>query len=231
MTDVPETPPAPVLSADPPGRRRTGLFRRIAGLTAVAAFVALLAYGLVAKAPDTTILDALSRGEAPAAPGFSLDVLTGGAPGPLAQRWTRAAADGRTSLAELRGTPVVLNFWASWCVPCREEAAVLERGWQRARGRGVLFVGLDTQDVRDDALDFVGRFGQTFPHVKDPSNATARRWGLTGIPETFFISREGTVVGHVIGVVSPRQLADGVAAAVAGRPQAPQAGGDQRPTR
>lgn len=213
------------------GRSRSGTALRAVGLAAAGFFVALLVYGLVAQAPDTTIDDALARREATPAPGFELAVLTGGSPGPLSAPWSRAAADGRVDLAELRGTPVVLNYWASWCIPCREEAPRLERGWLRARAQGALFVGLNMQDVRDDALDFVREFGQTFPNVRDPTNATARRWGVTGIPETFFISRRGDVVGHVIGVVSDRQLAGGVAAALAGRPSGTQSGGDQRPTR
>jgi cytochrome c biogenesis protein CcmG, thiol:disulfide interchange protein DsbE len=204
---------------------------RAAGLAIAGLFIALLFYGLAARAPETTIDDTLSRGQAPAAPGFELAVLASGDPGPLARTWQRAADQGRVDLRELRGTPVVLNVWASWCVPCREEAPLLEQGWQRARDQGVLFLGLNMQDVRGDALAFLRRFGQTFPNVRDPSNATSRRWGATGIPETFFISAQGKVVGHVIGVVTKRQLTDGVAAAIAGRPLGAQTGGAQRPTR
>lgn len=220
------------MSAEPlPRRGRIGLALRAVGLAAVALFVALLVYGLLAQAPDTTIDDALARRQTTPAPGFALGVLTGGEPGALAGPWRRAAGDGRVDLEELRGTPVVVNFWASWCIPCREEAPLLERGWRGARGQGVLFVGLNMQDVRGDALDFLRRFGQTFPNVRDPTNATSRRWGVTGIPETFFISRRGDVVGHVIGVVTEQQLTGGIAAALAGRPAGAQTGGEQRPTR
>lgn len=212
--------------------RRSGrLLVRAAALAAAALFVVLLAYGLAVRSPDTTIDDALSRGKAPAAPQFELGVLSDGEPGPLAQAWQRAADQGRVDLTELRGTPLALNFWASWCVPCREEAPLLEQGWRRARAQGVLFLGLNMQDVRGDALGFLRRFGQTFPSVRDPSNATSRRWGATGIPETFFISARGDVVAHVIGVVTKQQLADGVAAALAGRPLGARTGGEQRPTR
>lgn len=219
------------MTADPLPRRRSGFALRLTGVLAVAMFVGLLVYGLSASAPDTTIDDALARGEAPPAPGFELAVLTSGRAGPLDDVWRRATEDGRVGLGELRGTPVVVNFWASWCVPCREEAPVLERGWQAARRQGVLFVGLNMQDVRGDALAFVRRFGHRFPQVRDPSDATARRWGMSGIPETFFVSARGEVVGHVIGVVTSRQLSDGVAAALAGRPQDAQSGGDRRSTR
>lgn len=220
------------MSAEPaPRRGRARLALRAAGIVGLVLFVGLLVYGLLARAPDTTIDDALLRGEATPAPGFFLDRLSDGDPGPLAGAWRRAAADGRVNLGELRGTPIVVNYWASWCLPCRAEAPLLERGWQDARRKGVLFVGLNMQDVRDDALDFVEQFGLTFPNVRDPSNATSRRWGVTGIPETFFVSARGDVVGHVIGAVDEEKLAAGVAAAAAGRPSDPQTGGDQRPTR
>jgi cytochrome c biogenesis protein CcmG/thiol:disulfide interchange protein DsbE len=211
-------------------RARLGLALRALAVAAVTLFVALLTYGLLAKAPDTTINDALARGEAVPAPGFDLAVLRDGTPGPLAAAWNGVARDGRVGLEELRGTPVVLNFWASWCIPCREEAPLLERRWREAGRQGVLFVGLNMQDVGGDALGFLRQFGQTFPTVRDPSNATARRWGVTGIPETFFISARGQVVGHVIGLVSAAQLDEGIAAARAGRVLSPQQGGARRPT-
>ena len=198
---------------------------RIAGVLAAAAFVALLAYGLTTKATNSTIDDALSRGEAVPAPGFTLSKLADGRDAGAA--WTRAAADGDVTLRELRGTPLVLNFWASWCDPCRAEAKRLERAWKRQSG--VQFLGLDVQDAREDARDFISQFGLTFPHVRDPGNDTQRAWGVTGLPETYFIAADGRVVGHVIGTVDEQQLADGVAAAKAGRPVGAQDGGEQRP--
>ena len=198
---------------------------RIAGVLAAAAFVALLAYGLTTKATNSTIDDALSRGEAIPAPGFTLSALAHGRDsGPA---WDKAAADGEVSLSELRGTPLVLNFWASWCAPCRAEAQVLEKAHKEQDG--ALFVGLDTQDAREDARDFIAQFGLTFPHVRDPSNDTQRAWGVTGLPETYFIGADGRVVGHVIGTVDDGQLRDGIAAAKAGRPQGLGDGGEQRP--
>ncbi len=214
------------MAAEPAGLR-SGRAVRAFGLLAVAAFVGLLAYGLVAQAPDRTIDEALAQSRAVSAPDFNLDVLADGRLGHLAPVWRRASRDGKVELAELEGTPVVLNFWASWCDPCREEASLLQRGWQAARERGVLFLGLDMQDVRQDARDFLSEFRQDYPHVRDPDRGTARRWGATGIPETFFISGRGEVVGHVIGTVTAAQLADGVDAALSGRPRAAAAGGAQ----
>ena len=198
---------------------------RAAGILAAAAFVALLAYGLTTKATNSTIDDALSRGETVAAPGFSLSALAEGRDaGPA---WQAAASDGKVSLAELRGTPLVVNFWASWCAPCRAEAKVLERAHKAQKG--VLFLGLNTQDAREDSRDFIAQFGLTFPHVRDPGNDTQRAWGVTGLPETYFIGADGRVVGHVIGTVDGAQLRAGIAAARAGRPQGLGEGGEQRP--
>jgi cytochrome c biogenesis protein CcmG/thiol:disulfide interchange protein DsbE len=112
----------------------------------------------------------------------------------------------------------VLNFWASWCDPCRQEAPVLQHGWGRLRDDGVVFVGLNMQDLSDDARDFLREFDVSYPNVRDRGNEVARRWGVSGLPETFFLSEEGEVVGHVVGALSERELTAGVAAARAGRP-------------
>lgn len=213
-------------------RNRAGTVFRAIGLLLVVSFIALLTYGLLAQAPNTTIDEALSKAQAVPTPGFELAVLEDGDPGEdLEPAWRTAAADGRVDLAELRGTPVVLNFWASWCDPCQAEAPVLRRGAERWREEGVLFVGLDMQDIREDAREFLREFELGFPQVRDPTNATARRWGVTGIPETFFISARGEVVGHVIGSISAQQLNAGARAAQEGRPLTATRGGDRRSTR
>lgn len=204
------------------------------GLAAVlvAGLLGLLIYGVLAQAPNTTIDDALGRAQLVPAPGFALAVLSRGTvPAGLEPVVGRAMADGAVDLRELRGSPVVLNFWASWCIPCREEAPLLQRGWKRHGRDGVLFVGLDQQDVREDARGFLRRFGQTFPQIRDPDKTTARRWGATGIPETFFLRRDGQVVGHVVGVLSPRHLEEGVRAATTGRPAGAQDGGARQRSR
>ena len=213
-------------------RRGRGVALRALTLGLIAAFVALLVYGLVVKVPDPGIDDRLGRGQAAPAPGFELSVLQRGSLGPvLERRLGPALADGRLGAAELRGTPVVLNFWASWCDPCRDEAPLLEGTWRRARAGGVTFVGLNMQDLTGDARGFMREFAVSYVNVRDQSDAVARKWGVTGIPETFFLAGDGRIVGHVVGIVSADQLRDGIEAARAGRPLGTLSGGDRRLTR
>ncbi|MEJ7798113.1 MAG: TlpA disulfide reductase family protein [Solirubrobacteraceae bacterium] len=230
-----ETQDAPAGDDGGESQPRRGPLRyagRIVASVLAILFIGLLAFGLVTQAPDSTIDDALADAKTVAAPGLELDVLTPGRlPPKLAEPVTRATADRRVALDELRGMPIVLNFWASWCIPCREEAPLLQRSWTEHGKDGVLFLGLNMQDARQDARGFLAKFNQNFPNVRDPDNSTARAWGATGLPETFFIRRDGRVVGHVIGVVSPQQLEDGIRSAVAGRARGAALGGDQRPTR
>jgi cytochrome c biogenesis protein CcmG/thiol:disulfide interchange protein DsbE len=205
---------------------------RILATTAMVGFLGLLGFGLATKGESTRVDESLASGEAPLAPSFDLPILDSGTlQSGLERDLSAPFADDRLSLAELEGTPFVLNFWASWCIPCRDEAPVLEQGWQRYGPKGVLFLGLNMQDLTDDAHAFLDEFGITYPSIREPSNEIARAYGATGIPETYFISRRGRVVGHVIGVVSERQLKAGAIAAEAGRVLGTESGGARRPTR
>jgi cytochrome c biogenesis protein CcmG, thiol:disulfide interchange protein DsbE len=193
--------------------------------------VGLLAFGVATKSPRTGIDDHLARGEGVAPPAFTLPVLHGGALGNrLSRTLAPALRDGRVSLTELKRQPTVLNFWASWCPPCRTEAPLLQRTWLRARTRGVAFVGLDKLDVTTDARAFIREYGITYPNIRDGADEVARGWGVTGLPETFFMSRGGKVVAHVIGAIDARQLGRGILAAELGRPLGAIQGGDRRST-
>lgn len=203
----------------------------VAGVVLIAAFLALLAYGLLSSGTSRSISEDLSRGRPAPAPPFDLPLLQPGAPGPRLTALRKATADGRISLAELRGVPVVLNFWASWCPPCATEAPRLEHGWQSARRQGVLFLGLNMQDVTSDARAFLSRYRASYPNIRDQGDEVSRQWGVTGLPETFFISASGRVVGKVIGAISARQLQRGVHAAKSGRVIGDREGGARQATR
>ena len=196
-------------------------------MTVALLFVALLIYGIASKGPDDRIDSTLAKGQAPAAPAFTLEVLEQGTlPPRLKRSLGRALSDGRGSISELRGTPVVLNLWASWCTPCKQESPRLRAAWQQFGPQGVAFLGLNIQDLRGDARKFSKENGLTYPSVRDARRGVADSYGATGIPETFFVDAEGRVVGHVIGVVSEQQLETGILAARTGRVAGTVTGGD-----
>jgi cytochrome c biogenesis protein CcmG/thiol:disulfide interchange protein DsbE len=103
--------------------------------------------------------------------------------------------------ADLRGKGVVLNFWASWCDPCRDEAALLEETWRREQEQGIVFIGLDYLDQEPAAKGYLDEFGITYPNGPDLQSAAARRYGIKGVPETFFIDPQGNITDIVIGPI------------------------------
>jgi len=113
----------------------------------------------------------------------------------------RLEGDGRVSLASLQGRAVVVNFWASWCDPCRDESPYLERLWREQRSRGLVLVGVNEEDVSKDAQRFARRHGLTYPLVRDKSGGLRDDYGLRGYPETFVIDRRGKIVERVAGPV------------------------------
>ena len=203
----------------------------IAVLSLIAALLALLVYGLTASSPDDSIDSRLAERRPAGAPALELPVLQPGSPGPLTDELRPALADDRLSLGELRGIPVVLNFWASWCPPCRSEAPLLESMWRSLRAQGIVMLGLNMQDLTGDARAFLREFRVSYPNVRDQSDDVAIDWGVAALPETFFIDARGRIVGHVIGAVSDSQLRAGISAARSGKPVGARSGGDRRPTR
>jgi len=166
----------------------------------VGALGGLFAFGLLRGEPDRDIPSALVGRPAPA---FEL---------PLYERY--APEYGPTlALSELAGRPLVVNFWASWCAPCYDEAPVLQAYWREYQDTDVVFVGVQTQDrgKRAEGRAFIEQFGLTFPNVVDDDSLVSVDWGLFGVPETFFVARDGTVLDKHIGPVTPevmdRQLA------------------------
>jgi len=130
------------------------------------------------------------------APAFDLAVFASG-------NGTFAPTRGeRVRLNDLRGNVVVVNFWASWCLPCRDEHAQLSEMSTRYANRGVRFVGVVYNDVTANALRWIDEMGgQTYPALLDPGTRTAIDFGVYGVPETFFIGSDGTVASKFVGPI------------------------------
>lgn len=129
------------------------------------------------------------------APDFTLAVLS-----------AHAGTASKMHLAALKGKPIVLNFWASWCDPCKREAPLLEATWKSVQRQGIIFLGIDFQDARSDALKFLQTYGITYPSVVDDTGSTAINYGVSGVPETFFLDRRGVIVSKVTGELSDQAL-------------------------
>jgi cytochrome c biogenesis protein CcmG, thiol:disulfide interchange protein DsbE len=156
---------------------RLKLSAQVLALALVTGLFALLVWKLATQ--DEGAAPKLQRGETPSAPAFQLD---------------RLDRPGKLSLAAYRGRPVVVNFWASWCVPCKEEAPLLESVWRRYRGEGLIVLGVDINDLRGDARRFARQNGMSYPLAYDGPGNTTTQYGVTGVPETFFVARSGKLV-------------------------------------
>jgi cytochrome c biogenesis protein CcmG, thiol:disulfide interchange protein DsbE len=128
-----------------------------------------------------------------------VDVHQGKAVPAPALALARLDAPGSLSLASLRGKVVAVNFWASWCGPCRDEAPLLEQTWKRDRGMGLVVLGVDANDYAGDARTFMRKHGLTYPVLHDAHGSTLGHWGVPGLPTTFVVDRRGRVVAKVIG--------------------------------
>jgi cytochrome c biogenesis protein CcmG/thiol:disulfide interchange protein DsbE len=192
---------------------------RVAALSVVVALLGLLAWATLSAAKGTSLVSRIAAGEAPSAPPFSLEVLW-----PRAETWPvearRRLADGRLDLDELRGRPVVINFWASWCIPCRDEAPILNAS-ARAHAGEVVFLGVNVQDLKPDALAFSREFDTPYVSVRDVANDTYGDFGLTGVPETYYADAGGRIVAHSPGAISRSSLEAGIEQAIEGRPARP----------
>ena len=164
-------------------------------VAAVAGLLGLLIWDVTHKNEATGFVSQIKAGDRPAAPALRLKPLDGG---------------GAVSLASYRGKVVVLNFWASWCRPCKAEAPRLQDASRRWARRGVVFIGVDANDFRTDGKRFVDRHDITYLNLADGSGSSIGRWGVTGFPETFFIDREGRVVDHVPLEIETEQIDDGI---------------------
>jgi cytochrome c biogenesis protein CcmG/thiol:disulfide interchange protein DsbE len=162
-------------------RRRHRLVRVVIVLAPALLFVGLLWFALMRSGSQATVGDT--------APDFELPTLSGNT----------------LSSVDLKGHPVVVNFWASWCLPCREEAPLLERTWRQYRDEDVIFLGVNIKDAESDAKAFVEEFDITYPVVRDLDQDLTRSFRVHGLPETFFVDHEWRFVGTESGTQRGQQ--------------------------
>jgi cytochrome c biogenesis protein CcmG/thiol:disulfide interchange protein DsbE len=167
------------------------LVLQIAAVGVLAALISLLAYRLLTEEKAAGLVAAVNRGETPPAPPLALPVLD---------------SDDEIDLTDYRGQAVILNFWASWCEPCKREAPMLQEAWEERRGDGLVVLGVNAQDFERDARGFVERYGLTYPILRDGPGSSVGRFGLTGFPETWWIDRRGRLVAHAQGEFSEEEL-------------------------
>ncbi|GMQ77910.1 MAG: hypothetical protein BMS9Abin02_0401 [Anaerolineae bacterium] len=151
------------------------------------AIIAVLGWSLIQvqkKSPSTT------------APDFEMQFFDG-------YGW-----QGRTTanLSEFEGRPVVLNFWASWCVECLLEADLLEQTWRQYKDQGLIFLGIAYVDVEPKSMQYLEDFNITYPNAPDLRTAISEEYGITGVPETFFINKDGEIIHHQIGAVNETMI-------------------------
>lgn len=131
-----------------------------------------------------------ARGEPPRSSGAAPD-------------FTITSFEGQTiKLSELRGKVVVINFWASWCAPCRDEAPFLEKTWRQYKDRGVVFIGVDYVDSETAAKAYLKEFGITYFNGPDIGSEIYQRYRAKGVPETYFVGKEGNLSGNALGPIA-----------------------------
>ena len=183
MSEIEQNPPSGLPVADEPALNR-GRIGKITAIVFVTALLGLLGWGL-AKAQQGQVKSGM-------APDFT---LTG--------------FDGRAvTLSELRGKVVIVNFWASWCPPCREEAAYLEQTWRKYKDQGVVFIGVDYVDTEKEALAYIQEFDITYINGPDLGTRISQAYNIQGVPETFYIAKNGKLRGVNVGPLKAPVLDD-----------------------
>lgn len=168
---------------------------RAVAVASVLALLGLLVWDL-AHQGGPTVASSVDKGKPVVAPKLDFPRLNGGS--------------GNLSLATLRGKVVVVNFWQSTCYPCKLEARDISAASRSWSDKGVVFLGVNAQDLKSSARAYMKRYAVTYPNIRDAIGKSWQAWGLTGVPETFFVDRRGRVVQHIIGQASRHKLDEGI---------------------
>ena len=182
------------------------ILRSVRGLTlvVVAALLGLLIWKVVHEDSGGRLVNEIAAGKKPAAPGFELKPIWADATG-ASPRLRAAVRRGAVSVADLRGRTTVVNVFASWCIPCKDEAPVLAAAARRHAGR-VQFVAFDYQDFDGDGRAFLRRYGNDFTALHDGDGHISQRWGISGVPETYVLDASGHLVAHQASPVTSDEL-------------------------
>jgi peroxiredoxin len=164
--------------------RRLKLAAQGLALLLVAGLFALLGWKVTHQSGGGALVSNAQEGKQPVAPAFRLQRLNG---------------DGHLELASLRNKVVLVNFWATWCDPCKREIPRLQKAWRRYQGKNVVFVGVDAQDFDSSARRAIEKYGITYPVVYDGTGKALGRYGGLPLPRTFVINRRGKIVGYQLG--------------------------------
>ena len=169
-----ESPPPETVTEESGPTRRSRWFYVVIGV--VGAFVIILALALFRSNQ--------SQPTSGPAPDFQLALFDG---------YAGNAGMNPVQLSDLKGKVVVLNFWASWCIPCAQEAADLQATYEKYKDKDVVFLGVDWTDIEGDAINYLKRFGITYANGPDLQTRIGPRYHITGVPETYVVDRNGTV--------------------------------------
>jgi cytochrome c biogenesis protein CcmG, thiol:disulfide interchange protein DsbE len=185
----------------PAAPRRRVPWARIVASVVVLGAAAAIAIGLANRGEGLAVVPVTPAADRPPAPEVALPVLQAGA---------GVGPEGATvALKDLRGRVVVVNFWAWWCFPCRNEVPVLQRASESYDPEQVLFLGINSEDAQADAQRFLREHPFSYPSLRDPGTDTARAFGIFGYPSTVVIDRQGRVAARYSGEVKePRQLTE-----------------------
>lgn len=154
----------------------------------IVSLISILAWGLSIKQPSSSLSGHVVVNKP--APDFSLKTFE----------------EGDLTLSELHGNPIVINFWASWCFPCRQEASLLEKTWREYHEHNISFVGIAVQDSDQGARKHLSEFQITYPNARDQDGRVSIDYGIVGMPATFFINSVGIIEGRWVGAIPETDL-------------------------